>query len=1191
MKEIELENFKSFGRRFRLPFLPGYTAITGPNGSGKSNLSDAVLFVLGPKSSKVIRAGKLTDLVYNGGKDGNPANHCRVSLVFDNKSRTIPLDSDEVRLTRYVGLSPSVEDGYNSYFYINGRKATLSAFDSLLANAKISAEGYNIVQQGDVGRIVEMSPVERRRVLEDIAGISQFDEDIRRAEEKKAGVEENLGRIEIILDEIKRQLRQLEKDREAALRYRELKEKLETARAQQAHKEAHVLQQQLASTHKQVEKYQADGERLKGECDRLRNALEDAEGKLRDLEEEVAQMGGEEFKELKERLDGLRIERARAQDGIERNKEEVKELRTEASAGKKEFEKLLKEIAELKAQQRGAEEATRQVETSIGSLDEEIAGLEEKASQSDEKILQVQKALVSLDKEIENLETRHKSLSLEREKLVHGLEQLDEQIAQLEEERKAQEFEVQDGEWQLKEATSSSKATSKELKGLEGRHEELVAEEKELNQQSSELESAVRTLSREYSQLKAEADAADSVRKGYNRAVSTILEARDTGKLGGIHGTIAELAQVRPEHDIALKVAAGARMQAIVVEDDGIASDAIEYLKSRKMGRAIFLPLNKMLPGRPRGKALLAVREALGFAIDLVSFDEKYRHAFWYVFGDTVVVEDLAQARRLMGGIRLVTLDGQLVEASGAMVGGQVEEVLLKFGQVSEGRLRETGEKLRKASEELKNVNERLQEVRGEVRQMDKALRELRGQEDRRGSMSEVLRKRVAELKDRLKASNAALERKRDKRQGAKECVESLEAGIGELEGQIKEIRQKRDTKREELAQATPQRIAQRMRKLQSEKLSQVGKLNAHKSQAGTLGSQISLQEGRRSEVEERQAEIRDRIAQQEKRTAGLVEKLAQVEDELLGLQKMEERLLAEMKGVRERRDAAFKARTELEAKLEKLGSKLETTEDFLLSLEAQSTSLRERLAEAEAHLKEFGDVGEELPPLEDIKATITRCEKALDSIGAVNLRALEDYETQEVRHDELKEELSRLKKERQNLLRLVGELETRKRDGLLTVFRAIRENFVAIFGELSEGGEAELHMESEEDPFSGGLIIKARPPDKRFLRLEALSGGEKSLVSMAFIFAIQEYEPSPFYFLDEVDQNLDAVNAERIARMIRKNSATAQFIQISLRKVSLKEADHILGVTMRKKGISDVVMRVNLDEVTDEVPKAEAAA
>ncbi len=1189
LKEIELENFKSFGRHLRLPLLPGYTAITGPNGSGKSNLSDAVLFVLGPKSSKVIRAGRLTDLVYNGGEDGRPADYCRVSLVFDNGDRTIPLDSDEVRLTRYVGLSPSVEGGYNSYFYINGRKATLSAFDSLLADAKISAEGYNIVQQGDVGKTVEMSPVERRRVLEDIAGISRFDEDIEKAEEERQCVEENLGRIEIILGEIKRQLRQLDKDRQAALNYRELREELDRARVQHARKEVQILRHQLASAVKQADRYRAERATLREKRGELLQALKGAEEELERLEQDVADMGGEEFRKLKESLDALRVDRARAQDSIERGKEEVKELRAEGLTLRKESDRVSREIRSSEDEMGEAGEVASELEAELRSKEGEIAALEETASQSDARILELQKALVSLDKEFETVEGEQRILTLEREKLTQRMENLDSRIAEVKEEKEAREFEVQDAEWQLQEATSGGKAASKDLNRLRQRHNELEVEEKELSKQSSELEMAVRSLSRDYSKLKAEAEAVDNVQKGYSAAVTAIIEARDTGTLTGIRGTIAELARVEPQHEVALNVAAGARMQAIVVDDDGAAADAIGYLKSRKLGRAIFLPLNKMLLGRPKGKALLAVKEALGFAIDLVSFEEEYRNAFWYVFGDTVVVRNLAEARRLMGGVRLVTLDGQLVEASGAMIGGQVRELVLRFGQGAEGRLPEVGEELRKASEELSKVNDRLRDLREEVGHVGKEIRELQGVEERKRSKAEVLGKRLKEFRGQLSGTARTAQRRDDERREAARTLGELEARLEEVGAKVEEVEQRRKDRRAEMAKTTPRRISLKLRQLQADKLSLAERFNQAISKRETIANRIALQKEKEEEVVERLAEIERRISLKKEEEESRTQELSRVEEELLGLRKMEGRLMAEKKGVRDRRDSAFKEKTELEARLAKLDTKLETTEDFLLSLESQTTSLQEKLREAESQTDGLEDIAEELPPLEDIKATIIRCEKTLDSIGAVNLRALEDYEAQQSRHDELKQELSRLKSERKNLLRVVKELEARKRQGLLRVFHAMRDNFVEIFAKLAEGGEAELLLENEEDPFQGGLIVRARPPNKRFLRLEALSGGEKSLVSMAFIFALQEYDPSPFYFLDEVDQNLDAINAERIARMIGHNSTAAQFIQISLRKVSLKEADHIIGVTMGGRGVSEVVMKVNLEDMVEEAPKAEA--
>src|SRR5213594_550606 len=314
-----MENFKSFGRKISIPFLQGYTSITGPNGSGKSNIADAILFVLGPKSAKAIRAGKLTDLIWNGGKDKNAADQCQVSLIFDNSDRQIPVEADEVKLTRYVGLSPSVDGGYNSYFYINDRKSSLSEFDSLLAHARISAEGYNLVQQGDIQRIVSMSSIDRRRVLDNIAGITKFDDDISQAEGKRRETEENLDRIRIILGEIDRQIKQLEADRDGAMRFKELNGRLTTAKAQLAYKNRELIERQIVGTKEQIAKHEADKAKLEAQKAELRTLFDAAVARLNELEQEMAERGGEEAKQLKEKLDGLRIERAR--DGRNRNLE------------------------------------------------------------------------------------------------------------------------------------------------------------------------------------------------------------------------------------------------------------------------------------------------------------------------------------------------------------------------------------------------------------------------------------------------------------------------------------------------------------------------------------------------------------------------------------------------------------------------------------------------------------------------------------------------------------------------------------------------------------------------------------------------------------------------------------------------------------------------------------------------------
>ena len=364
--------------------------------------------------------------------------------------------------------------------------------------------------------------------------------------------------------------------------------------------------------------------------------------------------------------------------------------------------------------------------------------------------------------------------------------------------------------------------------------------------------------------------------------------------------------------------------------------------------------------------------------------------------------------------------------------------------------------------------------------------------------------------------------------------------------------------------------------------------LSQARSKLEAMATQVQVLTDRRTELDARLESLASQRKDHEGRIATFQESLGRLENEIRGLEKLESQIGQKMKDLQDARDGAYREKTDLEGDLDKVTHKVETKDDFVLKLSTELRVQEEQLSDADRVMKEMGvDVHEDkLPSLETLKRTISESEGQIQALGNINLRALEDYDAQQSRHKELDEEYGRLEGQRQELVNLAAQLTEKKKEGLAKVFGSINENFQKVYAELSDGGEAELLLENAEAPFEGGLIVKVRPPNKKILRLEALSGGEKSLVSLAFIFAIQEYDPSPFYLFDEVDQNLDAVNAEKVARMIKQNSASAQFLQISLRKVTLKEADHIVGVTMTPASVSELVMRVNLADIEDEKPK-----
>jgi len=1187
LKEIQMENFKSFGRKITVPFLQGFTAITGPNGSGKSNIADAILFVLGPKSSKAIRAGKLTDLIWNGGKDKKGADSCQVSLLFDNSDRQIPVEADEVKLTRYVGLSPSVEGGYNSYFYINDRKSSLSEFDSLLAHARISAEGYNLVQQGDVQKIVSMSSIERRRILDNIAGITKFDDDITQAEGKRRETEENLERIRIILDEIDKQIQQLEADRDGALKYKELNGRMSTAKAQLAYKNRELIERQIVGTKEQIAKHEADKAKLEAQKAELRTLFDAAVARLNELEQEMAERGGEEAKELKEKLDGLRIERARATDGTETSKEVLKQLRVEAGEANREQAKIQKETDALAREREKVDARVGELDEQIKAADKDLHEVDELASKSDAKVLGIQKQIIALNNEIDQVEERVKGIVLEGDRTKEAMSRLESEITQIEESRKAYQVEYDDADWQLKELRTSTKESGTSLQKLQQEFHEKRAEEAKLAKDQAELQTAILSLTRQYAQLKAEADVAENMKRGYTSAVSAILECRETGSIKGIHGTVAQLAHVEAQYETAIVTAAGARMQGIIVDDDSVAAQCIDYLKKRKIGRATFLPLTKMLVGKPRGKAILVAKECLGFAIDLCHFDEKYRDAFFYVFGDTLVVQTLDEARKWMGGVRLVTIEGELIEASGAMIGGDMERSTVKFGPSVASEMEKIAEKLREAQAHGETVANRLDELRKALLDLEGEIKDSGGRSGAVEVKTSTLEAKRKEFAAKLATADKDLRDRKDRFGEAQTTAVRIEEDLTKFTKALEALKVKRDERKKAVIAATPQQISSRMKELMNRRATLAEELSGLRSKLEAMATQTTFLEERRTEVGSRLTTLDGQRKDHEKRIDSFQESLGRLETEIRGLEKTEAQMGKKVKDLQDARDAAYKEKTDREADLDKVTHKIDTKEDFLLKMQTELKVQEEQLAEAERVMKEMAVELQEgrLPSLEELKTTIADCEAAINALGPINLRALEDYDAQQARAVELKDEFKRLEGQREELIHLVDELTDKKKEGLAKIFTSINENFGRVYAELTEGGEAELALENPEKPFEAGLTLKVKPAHKKALRLEALSGGERSLASMALIFAIQEYDPSPFYLLDEIDQNLDAVNAEKVARMIRRNSSTAQFVQISLRKVSLKEADHLVGVTMTPDSLSEVIMRVNLADIEDEKP------
>ncbi len=1184
-----MENFKSFGKKLSVPFFPGFTAITGPNGAGKSNIADAILFVLGPRSSKVMRAGRLSDLIFNGGKKHkNPAKFCKVSLVFDNKKRRMPVDSDDVILTRLIKHAPlkNDPDNYYSKFYINDHAASFSDFENILVHARVSGDGYNIVKQGDVTNFIEMGSVDRRRLIDDIAGISNFDNDIKRAKKEENDVDNNLERIRIILSEISGQIRQLKNDRDAAFHYKELKDQLYETKTKIALKKKQDVEAQMAEIDRQIKSYESEKSKLDEKSKELKEQYANTQKELEEIEKKIGEVGGDEVKEIKEKIDSMRSEEIKIDERLNYSNDEILEIQKELTELKTNLESIEKELEENISQKDEFEKKITEKKSELEKEELELSKLKEDIAQSDDKSMDLSHELAKMREEYNEKNSEIHELKLKRNRFTDKIDALELQIAEIQETKSTYEFELKDINWQSEEFKKDYKEKSKKEKDFEKKLFEKKKKESELTEELADLDNIIIRLQREQSKLQAELDALQSIDGKYNPAVNEIIKKRNNGSIKGIYGTIAELAQVDKKFETAVEIAAGSRMQSIVVEDDEVAAKAIKFLQNEKFGRATFLPLNKMITGKPRGKALMTVKDpkSHGFAIDLIKFKEEYRGAFWYVFGDTIIIDSLDDARRVMGGVRLVDLKGSLIEASGAMVGGSIQKTRLSFSNTDRSKLDEINKQLQGAIKNQDLLSTELSELKKEIVEIENNLGGLRTQGDKEIQVKD-LDVRKKEFIAKLDIINKDLAAKIKEKEELDKKKNDVISNINEYEKRIKELDLMKEEKVKILLKGTKKELAQKARTLEEIVSKLQESVLSLSSEKDALEKKIELLKERKNEISTKNENKNKEIEEHKKSIKELKNSRSQYHDELKALLTVEENMTVKIKDFTINRDGIYKKAVTIENELDKINTRVESYYDLISRAKYRLPTLEDAVKELEQELKLYNvEIKEtKLPNVESLKDSMKSIEESMRELEPVNMRALEEYEHQSERKNKLDEDVKHLKDQKKNLIKLVSEITEKKTVKFYEIFDAVNKNFKDIYAQLSEGGEGELQLENPENLFESGLTIKAKPRGKKVLLLSALSGGEKSIASLAFIFAIQRYDPSPFYVLDEVDMFLDGVNAETVSRMVKQKAQDSQFIMVTLRKIALKEANHVYGVTMRDTGISEMIGNIDPSAVGPE--------
>ncbi len=1177
LKALEVSNFKSFRGEVTIPLERGFTAITGPNGSGKSNCGDAIQFVLGPRSNKTIRAQNSKDLIFNGGNNHNAARSCSVTLVFanpklDNGRRRLPLNMDEVKMSRSIRLTKSGNVVTN--YHLNGEESSQKSFHRILGAANARPDGYNIVLQGDVTSLAKMTAKERRKVLDSVAGVTLYDDEIRKADRQKDSVDDYIERIKLLEDSQKTRLKELKKQKDLAVKVKHLVEELNQARitAFQAN-----YASQLAEKEYQVNeqsRYLEEANSLEQQVREGSKTLLSLDDQVGEIQKQIEELTGGESKGLNKVIFDLHLR-------IDTNKDKISEAEAKDLEDKAEVQELSEQLDGAKAALEefvtNLNSAKQDLEDSEKTLDEALAEeheIQKIMESSGDESAKFSQQLTSLLSELEQATERLNLAQNEVNKTAVQAELISEQLAKAqqtgEEDRLAVgELELQGEELLGNNSSLDRNKLSKDLITAQ-RSEEKLVEESQL------IESKLREAERTRERLRAEMENSSGA-KGMAGGAAAVIAARNNGELTGIIGTIAELcAPIDSSHEGALATAIGGGMASIVVENDEIAAQAIKWLAEKRAGRATFLPLNKLNNNRAAGKALMVSKKpgVIGFAHELLDYDPKIDIAIKFVLRNTLIVDSLSTARNYMGGVRLVTLRGDVTEAGGAMIGGSKRPMRVSFGGRIKGaseieRLSVEIEKLELMSE---TVSAALHQARREQQRLRSKINELTDSDQ-----AVKLQEWRAELKQAKSAYNKSLgevagheTKLADLENLASRQIDALDNAqsiVGELNVEVANIRG-------EMEAASPEHLKDRLHAAQMKRLDSEGIMSKARIALESGSEHETLLTERANDLSSRIASLNASIITRSDMIDNLQAVIATDSIELKDREDERTQLLEENKGLEDERialvDERASLRTELTQKSTDAQSRRRLSDELGRSIMNKDIVINELYSDMQLNGVSPAPSEASLPSVGDAEKRVRSLERSMEKHGPVNMLAIEQYAECEERLESMKVEFKQLQSRRANLVQITEKLESQRKEKLTRVLNKVNENFQKSYKTLSDGGKGELYLENPDEPFKGGLELWAKPKGKssKVNRLQ-LSGGEQSMAALALIFAIQDYDPSPFYYFDEVDQNLDAINAERIAQMCRERSKKAQFLMVTLRKVSLRLADHHIGITHGGDGCS----------------------
>lgn len=1186
LKSIEVQGFKSFANKINFEFHNGITAIVGPNGSGKSNVADAVRWVLGEQRIKQLRGGKMEDVIFAGTENRKPLGFAYVAITLENSDHQLSIDYDEVTVSRRLYRSGESE------YMINGSICRLKDINELFYDTGIGKEGYSIIGQGQIEKILSGKAEERRELFDEAAGIVKFKrrklEAVKKLENEKA----NLARVIDILTELERQIRPLERQSETARKYLKLKDDLKIfdinvflleiknikEQLSDVEEKYGIAEEQLNANQNSLEEIKQTYEQLDAYIEELNNSIDERKAILGQSVVMREKLEGD-IKVLNEQINSAKV-------NDEHYKERINEINKSIDSKYKEKEEFINQEKEIKEMLLNASNIKREADNKVSVITDRINSLLNQIEEDKANIINLLNDKANVHAKIQRYDAMLEQINIRKA-------ELNQRLLKFQNDKNEHGKVIEELNEELKKINDEIISNNHDLSELNKRFDEINSDSTVLNKQKDDMQ-------REYHQTNSQLEALKNMTEryeGYGNSIKKIMELKESKK--GIVGVVADIIKVDKKYEIAVETALGGNIQNVVTDNETIAKEAIEYLKKGKFGRATFLPLSSIANKTGfTNDRVLSEKGVIGLACDLVNIKKEYENIAKYLLGRVVVVDTidnaLILARKFNYTLRMVTLEGELLNPGGSMSGGafrnnsnllgrrrEIDELTNKLTEITNEREKVTAKlsEYEKESLELKEEIEKIKQVLNEqyliqntvkmnLNKANEKISELNNTyEDVTKENSEIAGQ-ITDIKNNYETLNAELSHWEEKNEVLKAHIDTLNEEVAR-ERELEENEKKSNEEvRMNLSNLTQKRdfIKENIERIDNE-------IEKFKEDLETLDN-FAVRS--KEEIEYKNNDI-----------ANIQITLKNADREISELNTEIEKLVADKENQsREHKDFFAKREeisniiTDLDKELFRINArkeKLEESNEKLVNYMWDEYELTYSVALEQRN--------EEMTNLVEMKKTISSLKQEIKGLGNVNVNAIEEYKEISERYTFLKAQHDDLVTAEQSLIKIIEELDEGMKKQFTEKFEQIRTEFDKVFKELFGGGKGTIELNEDEDILEAGISIISQPPGKKLQNMMQLSGGEKALTAIALLFAIQNLKPSPFCLLDEIEAALDDSNVGRYANYLHKLTDHTQFIVITHRRGTMNAADRLYGITMQEKGISTLVS-VNLIEA--ELEKAE---